>query len=211
MKITQYHDKDDKQKIDFLNQFPKSYISDEWFYLIVSQLGDKNDNIRFWSMDVIVKKFPHHISNNFDLLAPIFLKLLVDSSHTVSHRAIWAISIGGEQFLQHILKAGETANEKMKMMVIIAISRNWYAFENVDLVLGFLIKNLNNTSSKIRYSTLNSLFELIEDKVLNNKLDEEKLNRIRLNAKTALKEFLNRETDKDWKDRYSNVFKIKYN
>ncbi len=163
--ISEFDYKNDKEKIDYLQNFPDSQVCQDGFNLVINQFNDKNDRIRFWGIDVLIKKFHHYIKDNFNILAPKLLNLLIDTCLPVNDRTIWAINIGGEVYLKYLLKECGSPDVRMRMMVINAIGKNWYAKENLDLVLDFLIENLNNTSCKIRYEALISLFKLIEDKV----------------------------------------------
>ena len=96
---------DEEEQIEFLKNlcYQKIEIPTEYFDSLFKLLASPNDGIRFWILTIIVQRMSITLYQRSDEFIPILVNLLLDTSHLVVDRILWALGITREKSTPYLL------------------------------------------------------------------------------------------------------------
>jgi HEAT repeat protein len=197
---------DEEKQIALLKDlcYQKIEIPTEYFDSLFRLLVSPNDSIRFWILTIIVQRMSIILYQRSDEFVPILTDLLLDTSHLVVDRVLWALDITSEKSTPYLLEMVKaTTDDELKARITWAFRRSADFANYLETIIQQLTSLLEYPNYEVRRNALNALFEILEQKKTNIHFD---LQSIKVIAQNPLKEFLVKEKDEYLRKRYLTVF-----
>ncbi|MDW3195626.1 MAG: hypothetical protein R8G66_24835 [Cytophagales bacterium] len=163
----------------------------------------KDDRVRFWVLDTLIKDHLEVLRNQTEML-PLLVPLLSDASGPVVDRTVWAINCTGSGAIPYLLEQIEGADISLKRGLFWAITKNFEAQEYLEEILTVFVPYMEH--AQLSKMAFNCVFILIEEKVKRKQPLPVHLAQIRRQARSNLEQVLNDCRDEFWKARYRRVF-----
>ncbi len=129
----------------------------EIYELTIDNLKSRDSRVRFFCLDMLIKKFTKQTASDAERLIPIFIAMLLDENHPVVDRAILALKVIGEKSVIALLETLQvTNNDRLKTICIWAlVQSNFITYKH--LLIKLLLENLENGSENVKRVTIDSL------------------------------------------------------
>ncbi|QIX59978.1 hypothetical protein HER32_01740 [Hymenobacter sp. BT18] len=152
---------DTEEKLHAFEELYQLAAMPELYEAVVENLASMDDRVQFASLSIIIKKFPTQLQRDAKKLTPLLLHLLVASSSPVTDRAIWALTITGENSIHALIRSLTTTNDDLyKEGCIWALGRNGHIRQHPTLVVDTLRAFLHSTNPRLQYAALIALMDM---------------------------------------------------
>lgn len=149
------------EKTEASKELDKFVNLDSFYPTLVSELRNPDSRVRFWCLDLLIKKAGRHLFTNSGNVIPILIKKLTDEDHPVVDRAIWALSITGPDSINFLINAIDTAiTTKAKSIYIHALGKNTNVYLQAERVITLFSHLLSEHDAEIRFSAMIAVMDL---------------------------------------------------
>ena len=148
------------ERWDLLREADPMYLTREVFDVLVNQLEDQDDHVRFFALHQLIDRFPKQLTTPSDALVDRMIGLLKDESHPVVDRVPWALSIMGEKGFMRLLERSDTNEVRLKRMIVWAIGKNANLHLAPERSINFLLECLGHADEETRYLAMSALVEI---------------------------------------------------
>ncbi|WP_022824825.1 hypothetical protein [Hymenobacter norwichensis] len=152
---------DTEEQLATLRELSVLKAMPELYDITVANLASPDNGVVFFSLDMLIKKYPIQVQRDAKLLTPKLLQLLTTNNGPVVDRAIWALSVTGENSINELIECiTSSTDDRSKEMCTWALGRNAHIHQHPTLVMYTLRSLLLDINPHIQYVALNALMDM---------------------------------------------------
>lgn len=193
---------DTEEQLTALRTLSSLEAMPELYDTTVENLRSPEPGVVFFSLDMLIKKYAAQTRRDAELLTPQLIQLLSTGHGPVVDRAIWALSVTGENSINELIRCIiSSTDERSREACTWALGRNAHIRQYPILVVTTLRGLLQDKNPHIQYAALMDMSPLRPFKRLtDDAYDFEPVyTELEVTAQLLLKAHI---FDTEWLDRY---------
>ncbi|WBA43313.1 HEAT repeat domain-containing protein [Hymenobacter canadensis] len=196
---------DTEEQLAILRELSSLEAMPELYDTTVENLRSPEPGVVFFSLDMLIKKYAAQTRRDAELLTPQLIQLLSTGYGPVVDRAIWALSVTGENSINELIRCIiSSTDERSREAYTWALSRNAHIRQYPMLVVTTLRGLLQDKNPHIQYAALNALMDMSPlrpfERLASDAYDFEPVyTELEVTAQALLKAHI---FDTEWIDRY---------
>jgi HEAT repeat protein len=149
------------EKVEALKEIDSLPSLSTYYPYLVSELENEDSRVRFWCLDLLIKKLPFLLYTDSKNVIPVLIKKLTNNNHPIIDRAIWALSITGADSVNYLIEAIETTpSTDAKSVYIHALGKNTNVHLQAERVITLFSHLLSGQDAEIRFSAMIAFMDL---------------------------------------------------